>query len=141
MRYRSAVSPAMAALYLLLTLLLLAGAVLSLTFLTGTIRILLALLDLALAGLLIWAFFSTGYTLDPGALVLRSGPIREVIPYREIRVAARTRGYGFLMALSFDRLELNPGLNPEKGRFVLSPEREDEFLEELKKRCPELEIR
>ena len=45
------------------------------------------------------------------------------------------------MALAFDRLELNHGLNPERGRIVLSPEREDEFLEELARRCPDIQIK
>ena len=46
-----------------------------------------------------------------------------------------------MMALGFDRLQINAGINPEKGKTVLSPENEDEFLRELSLRCPELEIR
>ena len=141
MRYRSAVSPVLAALLCLLILALLGGGVLALLLLTGAGRVLLPLIDFVLALLLVWVLFGTWYDLDPGALVLHAGPLKEVIPYSELRVAARIRGRGFLMALAFDRLELNPGLDPSKGRIVLSPEREDEFLEELKKRCPGIEIR
>ncbi len=141
MRYRSAVSPAMAALFALFVLLLLAGGALALTRLTGPARVVLPVLDGLLAALLVWAFFTTRYTLAPDALVLQCGPLTERLPYGEIRTAVRTRGYGFLMCLAFDRLELNPGEDPARGKIVLSPEREDEFLEELARRCPDLQIR
>ncbi len=46
-----------------------------------------------------------------------------------------------MMALAFDRLELNPGVNPERGRIVLSPSARTNFLAELARRCPGIRIK
>ena len=118
-----------------------AAVVLSLLFLSGPARIVIAVVDAILALLLIWVLCCTYYTLGETALLLQCGPLHEEYPYEELKTVVRTRGYGFVMALAFDRLELNHGLNPERGRIVLSPEREDEFLEELARRCPEIQIK
>lgn len=141
MQYRSAKSPGMMALFALLLLILAAAVVLSLTFLTGAMRIVVAVIDAVLALLLVWVLCATTYTFETDALVLKCGPLREEHPYAGLESAVRTRGYGFMMALAFDRLELNPGVNPERGRIVLSPEREDEFLAELARRCPGIRIK
>ena len=141
MQYRSAKSPGMMALFALLLLILAAAVVLSLTFLTGAMRIVVAVVDAVLALLLIWVLSATTYTFETDALVLKCGPLREELPYAGLVSAVRTLGYGFMMALAFDRLELNPGVNPERGRIVLSPEREDEFLAELARRCPGIRIK
>lgn len=141
MRYRSAKSPAVTVVFVLFILLLAAVSVFAALVLSGAVRVLLPILDGLLAAFSIWVYFSTYYVLDPGALLLHSGPLRMSVPYTEIRTVVRTRGYGFFMALAFDRLELDPGLVTERGRVVLSPEREEEFLRELAQRCPGIEIR
>ena len=73
--------------------------------------------------------------------MLHSGPFNDAIAYKDIKTVDKTRGVNFVMALAFDRLQINANLNPEKGKIVLSPENEDEFLEELAARCDGLEIR
>ncbi len=129
------------ALFALFILIFAAAIVLSLTFLSGAMRVVAAVVDALLTILLVWMLCTTCYTFGEDSLVLKCGPLREAYPYGELKTAVRTRGYGFVMALAFDRLELNPGLNPERGRIVLSPEREDEFLAELARRCPDIQIK
>lgn len=141
MTYRSAKSSGMMALFALLILILITASILALTCLTGAIRMIVTVVDILLVLLLIWVWCTTYYTFGDDALVLKCGPLREEYPYGELKTVVRTRGYGFVMALAFDRLELNPGLNPERGRMILSPEREDDFLAELARRCPGIQIR
>ena len=129
------------ALFALFILILATAVVLSLAFLSGAMRIVVAVVDTILALLLVWVLCATYYTLEADALVLKCGPLLEAYPYSELETVVRTRGYGFMMALAFDRLELNPGVNPERGRIVLSPEREDDFLAELARRCPGIQIK
>ena len=141
MHYPSSRCPGMTAIFALFFLVILAAAVLSVLFLDGALRILFPLCELAVGALLFWVLTGTGYTLKDKALELRCGPIRDELPYEEIKSVYKTRGYSFIMALDFDRLELNPGLDATRGKIVLSPVREDEFIAELQKRCPELLVK
>lgn len=141
MQFRSAKSPGMMALFALLFVIFIAAVILSLLFLSGVIRIIVPMADIILALLLLWVLCATYYTFEQDALVLHCGPVRESYPYSELQTADRTRGYGFMMALAFDRIELNHGINPERGAIVLSPEREDEFLAELARHCPGIKIK
>ncbi len=141
MQFRSAKSPGMMALFASLFVVLIAAVVLSLLFLSGAMRVVVPVIDVILMLLLAWVLCATYYTFEADALVLRCGPVCESYPYEELQTAVRTRGYGFMMALSFDRIELNHGINPERGAIVLSPEREDEFLAELARRCPGIKIK
>lgn len=110
--FRSAKSPGMMALFALLMLILATASILALIFLTGAGRIVVAAIDILLILLFIWVLCATYYTFGDSALILRCGPLREEYDYSELKTALRTRGYGFVMALAFDRLELNAGLNP-----------------------------
>ena len=141
MQYPSSRCPGMTAIFALLFILLSAAAVLSVLILDGVLRVLFPVVELAIAALFVWVLTGTRYTLAEDALILQCGPIREELPYHEIRSVYKTRGHSFLMALDFDRLELNPGLDAARGKIVLSPVREDEFIEELRKRCPELIVK
>ena len=141
MQYHSAKSPGMMALFALFLFILAAAVVLSLLFLSGAMRFVVAAIDAILAALLIWVLCATSYTFEQDALILRCGPLREAYAYADLKTVVRTRGYGFMMALAFDRFESNPSLNPERGKIVLSPEREDDFLAELARRCPGIQIR
>jgi uncharacterized membrane protein YdbT with pleckstrin-like domain len=116
-------------------------AVLYCVFFESPLKYLIALMCLMVVALVIWVRCATWYELREESLYLRSGPFHDEIPYGEIRTVDKTRGIDFIMALDYNRLQINAGLNPEKGKIVLSPEREDEFLAELGRRCPELEIR
>ena len=141
MQYRSAKSPGMMGVFAALFAALITTSILSILFVNGALRILIPVVDVLLALLLVWVLTTTYYTFTENALELHCGPLHEVYPYAELKTAVRTRGYGFVMALAFDRLELNHDLDPTRGKIVLSPEREDEFLAELASRCPEIEIK
>ena len=141
MRFESAKSTGMRLGIAALCAIIVALAVLYCIFFDGFFKYIVALMCIAVAALLIWVRVDTYYVLREKSLLLKSGPFRDVIPYDEIKTADKTRGWNFIMALDFNRLQINAGLNPEKGKIVLSPENEDEFLAELAKHCPELKIR
>lgn len=140
MYFKSAKNPRLIVLRLVAITLVAALAVLTLIYLQSFIKYLLAAFELFVIVLLTSALVSTGYELADVALIFKNGFMRSELPYAEIKTAARTRGTNFITALAINRLELNAGLDPTRGKIVLAPEREDEFLAELSKRCPELEI-
>lgn len=141
MLYQSAKSARMTALMYGMCAAIVVVAALYCIFFESPLKYLIALMCLIVVALVIWVRCATWYELRDDVLYLRSGPFHDEIPYTEIKTVDKTRGMDFIMALDFNRLQLNAGLNPEKGKIVLSPEREDEFLAELSRRCPELEIR
>jgi len=116
-------------------------AVLYCIFFETVLKYLIALMCLIVVALVVWVRFDTWYELRKTGLYLKSGPFHDLIPYDEIKTVDKTRGWDFIMALDFDRLQINAGLDPEKGKIVLSPKDEDLFLEELKARCEGLEVR
>lgn len=141
MRYNSAKSPRMTLMIYALVLAAAAVAVLYCVFFETVLRFVIAALCLVVVALVLWVHNSTWYELRERSLVLHSGPFNDAIAYKDIKTVDKTRGVNFVMALAFDRLQINANLNPEKGKIVLSPENEDEFLEELSARCDGLEIR
>ncbi len=141
MRFESAKSPRMTLLIYALSAAAVAVAVLYCIFFETVLRFLIAALCLAAAALALWVHASTWYELRERSLYLHSGPFNDAIAYKDIKTVDKTRGVNFVMALAFDRLQINANLDPEKGKIVLSPENEDEFLAELAKRCPEMKIR
>ena len=141
MRFESAKSPRMTILMYVLILIAVAVAVLYCLYFENVLRFVVAALCLAVVGMVIWVRMTTWYELRAASLYLHAGPFTDRIPYGDIQTVDKTRGWNFIMALDTDRLEINAGINPEKGRIVLSPENEDAFLEELKKHCPDMQIR
>ena len=141
MRFESEKSMGMRVGMYVLCLFTIAVGALYCVFFDTVLKYVIAALCLIVAALLVWVRLCTYYELRDDCLYLRSGPFRDEIPYDEIKTVDKTRGWNFIMALGFDRLQINAGINPEKGKTVLSPENEDEFLRELSLRCPELEIR
>ncbi len=141
MRFESSRSGRMGVLMYGLCAAIVVVAVLYCVFFESILKYLVALMCLIVVALVIWVRCATWYELRASVLYLRSGPFHDEIPYAEIKTVDKTCGMDFIMALDFNRLQLNAGLNPEKGKVVLSPEREDEFLAELSRRCPGLEIR
>lgn len=141
MRFESAKSPRMTVLMYALALIAVVVAVLYCLYFETVLRFFIAALCLAVVGMVIWVRMTTWYELRAASLYLHAGPFQDRIPYADIQTVDKTRGWNFIMALNTNRLQINAGINPEKGNIVLSPEREDEFLEELKKHCPDVIIR
>lgn len=83
------------------------------------------------AGLPLWLLATTRYAVEPELLRIYSGPMRWVVPLREITRVARSRNPLSAPALSLDRLRIDYG----KGRWCLvSPADRDGFLRALKAR-------
>lgn len=88
-------------------------------------------------GLTLWIWFSTGYTITETHLIVRSAFIVSRIPLADIKRVKPTRNPLSSPALSLNRLEIRTkkGLGP-----LISPQRQDEFLQLLRERCPHAEI-
>ena len=83
------------------------------------------------AGFPLWLLATTRYAVEPELLRIYSGPMRWVVPLREITRVARSRNPLSAPALSLDRLRIDYG----NGRWCLvSPADRDGFLRALKAR-------
>lgn len=71
----------------------------------------------------------TGYTLEPTRLLIRSGPLKWVVPLAEIHSIAPTRNPLSSPALSLDRLLITYG--KDNKQIMISPEDKAGFLQEL----------
>ena len=140
MRYNSTKSVGITIVMFAMLAVLAGGLVLTLLYMTGGSKWFFAVVYLLTFGMLLWIYFATYYELRENTLYMRSGPFAENVPYVKIRKAVKCRGYKTSMALSTARIELIYGRSSISGRTFISPEREDEFLAELQKRCPKLKI-
>lgn len=96
---------------------------------------LLGVLPPLILGLLWLVTVPCYYELRSQALVARSGIILFAIPLLAITRVRRTRTVISAPAWSLQRLEIRYG---KTQRLIISPERETEFLRELKLRAPQL---
>jgi hypothetical protein len=78
-------------------------------------------------GLPLW-LLKTGYTLEPTQLLVKSGPMKWVVPLADIRSIEPTRNPLSSPALSLDRLLISYG---KHGRLMISPADKEGFLREL----------
>lgn len=92
-----------------------------------------------LAVFLLWSWFSTGYHIADGKLLIRSGPVKKSIAIHEIRSIARSRNPLASYALSMDRLEIIYGSTFDM--ILISPKHQDQFIEMLKQIHPPIEIK
>lgn len=84
---------------------------------------------LVMVGILAWP---VTYTLTEDELVVRSGVLRWRVRFTEVEGVVATRAMWSSPAWSLDRLRVDYG----KGRWILiSPERREEFVRELKGRA------
>ncbi len=136
MRIKSAVDRWFAAL-IWATAAVLVGSILAVP---GDGRLLAALAIAPIIGFLAWVCFGTYYELRDDHLLCRSGPFRERIPYANIRSLRLTQNLLSSMALSRQRIDIRQhGKGYILGTTLISPEEREWFLEELRKRCPNLE--
>ncbi|CAM4463715.1 PH domain-containing protein [Paenibacillus tarimensis] len=84
-----------------------------------------------------WLWVGTYYVMEESELVVRSGPMRQVIPYSRVKSASRVRSWAASAATSRRRIELYYN---KYDVVHISPLDEDRFLYELKTRCPEARI-
>ena len=86
-------------------------------------------LDLLLYGIVLWAYLRNYFEFREDMLFTRTGPISEKYPYESITYVKKV-GKTRLGISKFGAL--NGYINPENP---------DEFIEELKTHCPDLEVR
>ena len=96
----------------------------------------LAVCVLAL-GLPVWIVLGTCYELAERDLLIRSGPFRWRVPLGQIRAVAPSRSVLSAPALSLDRLRIAYG---RAGSILISPRDKLQFLSELQRRCPGIEV-
>ncbi|ANU20018.1 hypothetical protein BBI15_07230 [Planococcus plakortidis] len=96
---------------------------------------------LVTTALILWITFAIRYVFQERHLLVKAGPFRSRIPYQSILKVAPTRDIftGYRLLSSRDALEIINNTTMF-GTVKISPERQDVFIAELKKRCPELKI-
>jgi len=84
-----------------------------------------------------WMFVSTAYVIDGANLIVRSGPIRQVVPIDSITAIERG-GLTSAPALSLSRLCVRYG---RFGEVTISPKDKRGFIREIQARVPHLILR
>ncbi|MFC2946922.1 PH domain-containing protein [Virgibacillus sediminis] len=97
-----------------------------------------ALFVLPFSLLLLWFWFGTGYILEDHFIRIKYGPIRMKVKIADIIEVRKVNSIFAAPALSRHRLEIYSG---RYNIVSVSPEREDEFIDELIRRHPDLELR
>lgn len=92
-----------------------------------------------LLSLVLWVFLGTKYAFLEDCLLVRSGPYARRLPYANISSVKPSKDISSAPALSLDRL----ALTVSNGKYVtdvilISPKDKEAFLQELKKRCPQV---
>lgn len=96
---------------------------------------------LVTAALILWVTFDIRYVFLEQHLLVKAGPFRSRIPYGSILKVAPTRDIftGYRLLSSRDALELINNTTMF-GTVKISPENQEAFLAELKKRCPDVKL-
>ena len=85
----------------------------------------------------LWMVLGTHYEFTASDLHIQSGPFRWRVPLEQVRAASRSRSVLSAPALSLDRLRISYG---RAGSILISPRNKLQFLEELQRRCPGIEV-
>ncbi len=91
-----------------------------------------------LAILLIWSWFTTGYTVENEQIIIRYGPMKKRISIKDIRKISRTKNPLAAPALSFDRLEILCGSQFQAE--LVSLKDKQQFVSLLKSIHPQIEV-
>jgi hypothetical protein len=83
------------------------------------------------AGVPIWIFSTTNYTLTDTTLFVTSGPFKWEVPVRDITGISSTRTALSSPALSLDRLRIDYG---RRKSIVISPKNKQQFIADLEAR-------
>lgn len=96
------------------------------------------LVMLPIAGFMIWFWYSTGYLVVDGYILIKYGPIKKRGPIKEISKISKTKNPLSAPALSMDRLEIIYGKHFDMA--LVSPERQQEFIDLLLRENPNIRL-
>ena len=101
----------------------------------------MAMLYVVVVGTFIWTLYSTRYQFRQNYLYLTGGPIRIKIPYKQISHVTRTFEIraGFHLMTSKDGLIIYFQSDIFK-EFKISPAQQQDFLQELVRRAPQIQL-
>ncbi|CAM4249812.1 hypothetical protein BAMA_06620 [Bacillus manliponensis] len=88
--------------------------------------------------LLIWSWFTTGYTVKEADLIVKSGPLTKGISILDIKKITKTKNPFASPALSVERLEILYGDTNEV--IFISPFQKEEFIRLLMKVNPKIRV-
>lgn len=93
-------------------------------------------------GFMLWTSFSIKYVFNEDFLLVKGGPIKSRIRYENITNVSPTTDVftGYRILSSRDALEIFYK-NALLGSVKISPENQKAFVDELKRRCPNLHIK
>lgn len=126
--YRSGVDAWLVAVLAVSAAASLVGAIVVLAAGFAAAWVLAAFIALVGAGLPIWLWRSTCYTLQAGQLVVQSGPFKWRIPVKDITGVSATSSPLSSPALSLDRLRIDYGPG---ASLMISPREKERFLRDL----------
>ncbi|HLQ84469.1 MAG TPA: PH domain-containing protein [Pseudogracilibacillus sp.] len=106
------------------------------------LAVVLVFLFLIVTGFILWTAFSIKYVFYQDYLFVKGGPFRSRIPYENITTVSPTTAIftGYKILSSRDAIEIFYK-NATLGSVKISPEYKNEFILELKKRNPNLQIK
>lgn len=81
-----------------------------------------------LAGVMIWLWLATSYTIEDGILIIKYGPFSKRIKVKSIQALQKSKSLHSAPALSIDRIEIRYN---QYDFVYISPQREIEFVETL----------
>ncbi|KIL51687.1 hypothetical protein KP77_11990 [Jeotgalibacillus alimentarius] len=90
---------------------------------------------------LLWTLFSIKYIFFEDDLLVKGGPFRSRIRYEDITRVAHTHDLmtGYRLTMSSDSIQIFYRTGTF-GSVKVSPEALDDFVEEIRKRCPNVRI-
>lgn len=120
--------------------LILAVFVMSILIVPANERFIIIILVIPVTIFLGWLYFGTYYVFEEKALICKSGPFTEKIHYEKIKSLKLCENFMSSMALSRERIEIKQhGKGYVTGTTYISPIDRQQFLNELMKRCPNLD--
>ena len=106
-----------------------------------TLLLFMAMLYVVVIGTFLWTVHSIRYQFRQNYLYLTGGPIRIKIPYKKISHITRTfeTRAGFHLMTSKDGLIIHYK-SAILREFKISPDKQQEFLQELVRRAPQIQL-
>ncbi|PAF17547.1 hypothetical protein CHH69_14080 [Terribacillus saccharophilus] len=93
-------------------------------------------------GIILWSAFSIKYIFNQDFLLVQGGPFKSRIIYEEVTKVTSSNDIfsGYRILSSRDAIEIY-SKKSFWGSVTISPVCKSEFIDELKKRCPNMQIR